>query len=184
MDDSEIRTAMFESGDPLMPIAGDVVPLAAWSPDLLADCHASLRQLHAYWDARRGARAMPARGDLDPVDLKALLPMLILIDVVTDARRYTYRLVGTREVEMRGRDPTGKSILEAYYGESAEDTTLYLDRVVQTREPVLYRGTYQPLRTRTQRDDVLFLPLSKDDEAVNMIMLLGHTDWVKDEALV
>ena len=175
---------MFESGDPLLPIVGDVMPLAAWSPDLLADCHVSLRQLHAYWNARRGARAMPARVDLDPVDLKALLPMLILIDVVPDARRYTYRLVGTREVEMRGRDPTGKSILEAYYGESAEDTTLYLDRVVQTREPVLYRGTYQPLRTRTQRDDVLFLPLSKDGEAVNMIMLLGHTDWVKDEALV
>lgn len=175
---------MFEPSDPLMPIAGNVLPLAAWSPDLLADSHASLRQLYAYWDARRGARTMPARSDIDPVDLKALLPVLILIDVVPDARRYTYRLVGTREVEMRGRDPTGKSILEAYYGESAEDTTFYLDRVVQAREPVLYRGTYQPLTTRTQRDDVLFLPLSKDGEAVNMIMLLSHTDWVKDEGLV
>jgi hypothetical protein len=184
MDDSETSTAMFEPGDPLMPIAGNVAPLAAWSPSLLADCHVSLRRLHEYWDQRRGTRARPARSDIDPVDIKQLLPMLILIDVVSDARRYTYRLVGTREVEMRGRDPTGKSILEAYYAESAEDTTFYLDRVVQTREPVLYRGTYQPLTTRTQRDDVLFLPLSKDGEAVNMIMLLSHTDWVKDEALV
>lgn len=184
MDDSEPSIAMFEPGAPLMPIAGHVAPLTAWSPELLADCHASLRQLYAYWDARRGERVMPARSDLDPVDLKQLLPMLILIDVVADARRYVYRLVGTREVEMRGRDPTGKSILDAYYAESAEDTTLYLDRVVQTREPVLYRGTYQPLTTRTQRDDVLFLPLSKDGDAVNMIMLLSHTDWVKDEALV
>lgn len=181
MDDSEPSTAMFESGDPLMPIAGHVAPLTAWSPELLDDCHASLRQLYAYWDARRGARAMPARGDLDPIDLKALLPMLILIDVVADARRYTYRLVGTQEVEMRGRDPTGKSILEAFYGETAEDTIFYLDRVVQTREPVLYRGTYQPLTTRTQRDDVLYLPLSKDGETVNMIVLLSHTDWVRDE---
>ena len=40
-----------------------------------------------------------------------------------DARRYIYRLVGAHDVEMHGRDPTGKSILEAYYGESAEDTT-------------------------------------------------------------
>lgn len=126
---------------------------------------------------------MPARSDVDPVDLKALLSDLILIDVVPDARRYIYRLVGTHEVEMRGRDPTGKSILDAYYGESAEDTTVYLDRVVQTRQPVFYRGTYQPLRTRTQREDVLFLPLSTDGETVNMIMLLSHTDWVKDAAL-
>lgn len=182
MDESEHSTTMIEPGDPLAPIAGSIVPLAAWSPDLLADCHASLRQLYTYWDMRRGPRPMPARGDLDPVDLKQLLPMLILIDVVADARRYIYRLVGTHEVEMRGRDPTGKSILEAYYGESAEDTTCYLDRVVRTREPVLYRGTYQPLTTRTQRDDVLFLPLSRDGEAVNMILLLSHTDWVRDQA--
>ena len=181
MDESEHSIAMIEPSDPLAPSAGTFAPLVAWSPDLLAGCHASLRQLYEYWDMRRGGRSMPARSDLDPVDLKQLLPVLILIDVVPDARRYIYRLVGTREVEMRGRDPTGRSILEAYYGESAEGTTFYLDRVVQRREPVLYRGTYQPLSTRIQCDDVLFLPLSKDGEAVNMIMLLSHTDWVKDE---
>ncbi len=52
---------------------------------------------------------------------------------------------------------------------------------MRTREPVLYRGTYQPLSTRTQREDVLFLPLSQDGETVNMVMILGHIDWMKDE---
>ena len=128
----------------------------------------------------RGARDAVARGDIDPIDLKKILPLMILIDVVPDARRYVYRLVGTHEVEMRGSDPTGKPVDEAYYAEAAGDTAYYLDRVVRTRQPVLYRGTYQPLRTRTQREDVLFLPLSKDGEAVNMIMVLGHIDWMKD----
>jgi hypothetical protein len=178
MDESEPSIAMFDSSDPVEPQAGDV----AWSPDLLADCHSSLRNLHDYWNARRGVRLMPARGDLDPVDLKPMLPMLILIDVVPDARRYAYRLVGTREVEMRGSDPTGKAVQDGYYAESPEETAQYLDRVVRTRQPVLYRGTYQPLSTRTQREDVLFLPLSTDGETVNMIMILGHIDWMKDEA--
>ena len=168
---------MFDEGDPVEPQAGDV----AWSPDLLTDCHSSLRNLYDYWNARRGARFMPARSDLDPVDLKPILPVLILIDVVTDARRYVYRLVGTREVEMRGSDPTGKAVQDAYYAESPEETALYLDCVVRTREPVLYRGTYQPLSTRTLREEVLFLPLSKDGETVNMVMVLGHIDWMKDE---
>jgi hypothetical protein len=172
---------MFEPGDTLEPRAGDV---AAWSPDLLADCHRSLRNVYDYWNARRGTRTMPARGDLDPVDLKAVLPLLMLIDVVADERRYVYRLVGTREVEMRGSDPTGKPIKEAYYAESAEESARYLDHVVRTREPVLYRGTYQPLSTRTQREDVLFLPLSQDGEAVNMIMILGHIAWMKDETQI
>jgi hypothetical protein len=170
---------MFEPLD--SPTSASAEVFAAWSPNLLADCHPSLRTLHEYWNARRGARSMPARGDIDPLDLKALLPLLILIDVVPDPRRYVYRLVGTHEVEMRGGDPTGKPVEEAYYGESAEDTAYYLDRVVRTREPVLYRGIYQPLSTRTQREDVLFLPLSRDGETVTMIMILGHVDWLKDE---
>jgi len=184
MHDSEPSLSMFEQADPPAPIPGTVEVFAAWSPDQLAGSHPSLQRLYQYWAAQRGNRSMPARSDIDPIDLKTLLPLLILIDVVPDPRRYVYRLVGTREVDMRGTDPTGRPIEEGYYGESAADTTYYLDRVVRTRQPVLYRGTYQPLSTRTQCEDVLFLPLSRDGEAVNMIMVLGHTDWVKDEPRV
>jgi len=181
MHESEPSSAMLKTADPLAPIAGTVEVFAAWSPDQVAGCHATLQRLYDYWAAQRRHRSMPARSDIDPVDLKTILPMLILIDVVPDPRRYVYRLVGTHEVEMRGGDPTGKPVEEAYYGESAEDTTYYLDRVVRTSQPVLYRGTYQPLSTRTQREDVLFLPLSKDGQAVNMILVLGHVDWMKEE---
>lgn len=181
MDESEPNIAMFEPNDPPVAMPGTAARFAAWSPDRLAGCHPSLQTLYQYWTAQRGNRTMPARADIDPVDLKPLLPLLILIDVVPDPRRYVYRLVGTREVEVRGADPTGKPVEEAYYAESAEDTFYYLDRVARTRQPVLYRGTYQPLRTRTQREDVLFLPLSNNGETVNMIMLLGHTDWMKEE---
>jgi hypothetical protein len=162
-----------------MPVSID--PIADWSPDLLAECHATVRALFAYWDARRGGRAMPARADIDPADMKKLLPHLILIDVVADERRYVYRLVGTREVEMRGADPTGKAVRDAFYAESAEETMIYLNRCVQTAKPVLYRGTYRPSSTRTQQEDTIFLPLSKDGETVDMILIYGHIQWFKDE---
>jgi hypothetical protein len=163
----------------------DLLPKALdWSPSLLAPCHVTVRRLYEYWEQKRGQRRMPARSDLDPVDMKALLPDLILIDVVPDERRYVYRLVGTREVEMRGGDPTGKAVKDAYYAESAAETMTYLDRVVATHGPVLYRGTYQPTSTRTQEEDVLFLPLSKDDRSCDMILIYGRIQWVKDEPQV
>ena len=71
MDENEFN--MFDPGDPLEPRAGDI---AAWSPDVLADCHRSLRNLYDYWNTRRETRLMPARGDLDPIALKAVLPTL------------------------------------------------------------------------------------------------------------
>lgn len=147
----------------------------------IAECHDSLVTLYTYWNEKRGPREMPARADIDPVDLKSLLPLLCLIDLVPDERRYVYRLVGTRDVEMRGRDPTGKPVGEAYYAESAESTTSYLDQVVSTRRPVLYRGTYQPFPTRTETGEVLFLPLSRNGQQIDMIMLYSHTLWFKDE---
>lgn len=180
MNEIEFTTAMYEPADLPAHTSDTVDRFADWSPDQLVHCHSSLQRIYEYWSVRRGARLMPARGDIDPIDLKELLPLLILIDVVPGPRRYVYRLVGTHEVEMRGSDPTGKAVDEAYYGESAESTIHYLDRVVGTRQPVLYRGIYQPLRTRMQREDVLFLPLSSDGETVNMIMVLGHIDWMKD----
>lgn len=166
------------------PMPDSPIPGSNWSPSLLTDCHVTLRRLYDYWDLKRGQRSMPPRSDLDPADMKALLPHLILIDVVPDERRYIYRLVGTREVEMRGSDPTGKAIKDAYYAESADETMAYLDRVVTTRGPVLYRGTYQPTSTRTQEEDVLFLPLSKSGSACDMILIYGHIQWVKDEPQV
>jgi hypothetical protein len=167
---------------PLMP--DSPAPGSDWSPGLLAACHVTLQRLYDYWDLKRGQRPMPPRSDLDPADMKALLPHLILIDVVPDERRYVYRLVGTREVEMRGADPTGKAIRDAYYAESADETMTYLDRVVKTQKPVLYRGTYQPTSTRTQEEDVLFLPLSKNGSGCDMILIYGRIQWMKDEPQV
>ncbi|WP_374370640.1 PAS domain-containing protein [Dongia sp.] len=160
----------------------DEVPAAAGAEAAqIAECHDSLVTLYTYWNEKRALREMPGRADIDPADLKALLPLLCLIDLVPDERRYVYRLVGTRDVEMRGKDPTGKAVGEAYYAESAESTTNYLDQVVSTRRPVLYRGTYQPFPTRVETGEVLFLPLSQDGSAINMIMLYSHTLWFKDE---
>ena len=67
-------------------------------PDWLDDMPADIQALYRYWDRQRGARLMPARGDLDPLDMKPFLPGLLLVDVVADDRLYVYRLVGTREV--------------------------------------------------------------------------------------
>ena len=78
-------------------------------------------------------------------------------------------------------EATGKAVKDAFYAESADHTLVFLDHVTRTRAPALYRGTYQPSSTRTQTEDTIFLPLSNDGEAVNMILVYGHIQWLKDE---
>ena len=45
---------------------------------------ADLRAMFDYWRSKRAGRKMPARSDLEPSELKALLPSMILVDVVYD----------------------------------------------------------------------------------------------------
>jgi hypothetical protein len=59
---------------------------------------------------------MPARRDLDPGDIPALLPYLMIVDKVDDGFRY--RLVGTATAREIGHDPTG-SIVGSYALECA-----------------------------------------------------------------
>ena len=58
--------------------------------------------LYAYWDAKRGARSMPARADLEPAEIPVLLPYLMIVG--KDGDQFRYRLVGTAVVKAVGYD--------------------------------------------------------------------------------
>jgi len=137
-------------------------------------CHKNVQAMHDYWLAKRGDRAMPARADIQPAEIKKLLPMMVLVDVTADARRFVYRLVGTQEVAERGNDPTGKSIAEAFFGGSLEETLSCYEYVVRNRAPFCYRDPYAAPDGQIQHDDIIYLPLSDDGESVKMILVFTH----------
>jgi hypothetical protein len=66
-----------------------------------------IRKLSEYWLAKaRGG--VPPRSEIDPVDVRELLPNLMMIDMVGAPPRFRYRLVGTRVVHYTGFDFTGR----------------------------------------------------------------------------
>jgi hypothetical protein len=75
---------------------------------------ASLQQLLDYWLAKRGNRRCPDKTDIDPVDLRALLPDLILYDAAPEDGQFRYRLVGTRATQMIGREARGLTQVELH----------------------------------------------------------------------
>ena len=132
---------------------------------------AGLLPLYRYWDAKRGDRKMPRRSDIDPAELVPFLPRLMIVDVVDDERRYVYRLVGTREVEARGRDPTGRAVGEAFIGSSREKVLANYDRVSITGRPFIDTGTVITVQDKLDDSQVIFLPISEDDQKVSQILV-------------
>lgn len=137
----------------------------------------TLAFLRSYWDEKRGSRAMPSRSNIRPSEMKEHLRWILLLDVLDDGEDFRFRTVGTRVSEYFLMDATGKTVREALarYGEDVVGPVLGTHRKV-AREAValrVYGGA--GLFGRAFLDfDSLFLPLSADGKAVNMI-LAGFT---------
>nr|WP_298690534.1 PAS domain-containing protein [uncultured Dongia sp.] len=140
--------------------------------DWVDNCHPDIRLILNFWEAKCAGRIMPQRSDIDPDEIRRYLPYITLVDVVADARQYVYRLVGTQEVALRGRDPTGKSVAEAFFGTSVENVLAKYDTVYRTRKPFYERDDFQVV-DRYVGEENLFLPLSDDGVTVNKIMVFS-----------
>ena len=143
--------------------------------------HPALRALFDYWSGRRDGSGLPARRDIDPLDIPQLLPHLMLIDVTlpgqVPAKRsgdcvpeLRYRLVGTALVRHMGRDTTGLTVGEAYIGtdwEKIHEDYLY---VVSRGRPCLRHNQGVGKDSRTFDYQRLLLPLASDGGCVDMIL--------------
>ena len=143
--------------------------------DFLSICSPQVREMYEHWVALRGDRVLPDRDDLDPARITRYLPGIMLVDVLWGPPLdFVYRLVGTREVESRGADPTGQRVADAYFASAAEDA---LDnyRYVATERAVLY-DCEQVSRpgNRYVGDESVFLPFTLDGERVGQILVYSH----------
>jgi hypothetical protein len=129
-----------------------------------------LVEIRAYWDTKRRDRFAPRRADLDPADMKELLPRIMLADVYLDGPLdFRYRLSGTGINTILSGEYTGKrprDLAPPAYGAMIHD---HYCMTVKRRQPlfhVVMLDSFERLVTYTR----LLLPLSEDGETVTMLM--------------
>lgn len=123
-----------------------------------------------YWDGKRAGRAMPARADLDPIEMKAWLPGIQLIDVHENPRRLVYRLVGEVEVEMRGFSHAGREVADAFFAVSQEEALRNYNLVIDRKTMVYDWARYKTASGFHVSQETIFLPLSDDGVTVNKVI--------------
>jgi len=144
--------------------------------------------LYAYWLSRRGVRIMPARRDLNPGDIPALLPYLMIVE--KDAYQFRYRLVGSAIVREIGHDATG-SIAGSYFADpgSAAETRAIFECVFRAAHPIFVTGEFCLKSGVNHSMSMLVLPLSDDGITMNMALasllarfsrdVKASRDWLK-----
>jgi hypothetical protein len=72
--------------------------------------HPSTRSLYAYWNERRGTRAAPERGEIEPGAIRNALGDSFVLSADPSAG-HAFRLAGTRVCSLFGREIKGQSFL-------------------------------------------------------------------------
>jgi hypothetical protein len=128
------------------------------------------RALYLYWRDRTAGRAMPARADLDPLDMpKAALRDMGLIDVIDGGRDFRYRLVGTNNVARMGVDITGRLASAVYQGEYRDFLLAIYRAVVERRSCILSIGEFNIAGRSNLSTTRLLMPLSPDGATVDIV---------------
>jgi hypothetical protein len=134
-----------------------------------------VRAMFAYWHGKRGERMAPQPRDIEPGELKRLLPYIAISDVLLDPLDLRFRLVGTSIVEAVGYDFTGKRFSEMPVTTGTERWLAHYARVVDRKGPHYgrYRGELGPDSVRYV--DHGAFPLSHGGDKVDRIIEIE--DW-------
>ncbi len=133
-----------------------------------------MADLIGIWDRLRGARKMPARCDFTPVDLKAHLGWIALIDVEYAPERYRFRLIGSDIAAGLSRDSTMQYLDKVYDPQFYETAVGSYRWILEHRKPLRAFGEMVHANKGHIRLEGLDLPFSSDGRVIDLIMKRVH----------
>ena len=125
-----------------------------------------------YWNSKRNVGKLPARRDLDVLDIHKIMPLVVIFEVRQQPLDFLYRLVGTAVTENSHQDYTGK-LLSSLDGKGPGSMIWKsLDTVRQNREVIFSEVPYVGPKDDLLRSTLLLLPLADDGETVDRVLLV------------
>ena len=118
---------------------------------------------------------MPARADIDPLDMKRWLGHLALLDVIDGGRDFVFRVHGVHLVDLYGVDITGRALSQADSVIEAVVADEYR-KVVDDKAPLFVKRHHAIPERDFVEISKLILPLSSDGATVDMVLFGTYVD--------
>ena len=131
--------------------------------------------IYDYWDGKRRGRALPARADLDPIEMKPWLTGIQLVEVFNNPRRLQYRLLGQDEIELRGFNATGLSVEEGFICSSKEAALANYNLAIDGKTMVFDWAPIPHAGGFDVEQQGIFLPLSSNGIDVDKVLTFSIT---------
>jgi hypothetical protein len=94
--------------------------------------------LLAIWESKKKANEIPNRIDIQPTDLKSILPYFYLIESINDGEDFKVRLIGTACSAILNKDITNQTIKTSGLPDIEFRKKVY-KKVLETRQPAFFQ---------------------------------------------
>lgn len=128
--------------------------------------------LHAWWCGKGGPSVVPDRSAVDPIELKALLPSILIAEAEHDPFRVRYRLQGTKVTEITGIDITGHYLDELLSVEPDQPWQEHYLAVYRSRRPLFGVTTVPRSAGGTVDYEFGIFPLRRGGDSVEQFIAL------------
>ncbi|HJT14768.1 MAG TPA: hypothetical protein VJ790_19245 [Dongiaceae bacterium] len=132
------------------------------------------RRVFDLWQRAGQEAGLPKLADFPLEPIADLRPSMLVVEVLEATHDYRYRYCGQRERDVRGQDPTGRTVRECHQGEILEFVLENYDRVVSAGDGLLDLSIDINSDKRFVATEVLFLPFSEVGVAVTDILVYSH----------
>lgn len=126
---------------------------------------------HDYWKSKVHNGRLPCRKDIEPLDIPALLPQIILLDVAREPWDFRFRLIGTNVVYHLNQDWTGSWFSQI--GHMAAPSRIFTSCVEVSSSGTALRSETPyvgPHSNYVTAEDII-LPLADDGENVDKLLV-------------
>lgn len=123
----------------------------------------------AYWDDKRNGRTMPARADIQPLEIPHVSANVVLIDVLADPLDFRYAYIGEAVIARIELDYTGMRFTDIPHQRPGSRVWQAGVRLVQEAMPFYSDIPYVGPDAFVEAYQDLYLPVSDNGKTVDMI---------------
>jgi hypothetical protein len=148
--------------------------------------HKTTQALFDYWNALRAGRPAPLRSEIEPGDIKRILPYVFILERQDD-QTYRFRLAGTGLCGIYGMEFRGHNLLSMWQEECLSSLKHALRDVTLNASVSIVEYTAATNEHREATFEMILLPLAQDNGAITRVLgcavPIDEFPWIGDHLL-
>jgi hypothetical protein len=148
--------------------------------------HKNSLELFDYWTTRRGGRLAPNRTDIEPADIRGLLPHVFICDLLPE-NQLNFRLAGTGLCALYGRELKGSAFGALWLSDGIRNATRTGASVATRATPAVLSLDGLSAGGRVIQAEMLLLPITgptgEHDRLIGLLSVFQPPYWIGHDPL-